>query len=85
MVVIPELEFRDVEREILMRHLVERADHPVLHQRPEPFDFLSVNGTDDILAARVDDCRVGIFTVQPATSDPFSRASYYAHPKSLRT
>ena len=47
-VVIPELELCDVEREILGRHLMEGSDHAALHQRPEAFDGLRVDGADNV-------------------------------------
>ena len=40
-VVVSELKLRNVEREVLLAHLVERADHAALHQRPEAFNGLS--------------------------------------------
>src|SRR5258705_13382819 len=42
-VVIPKLEFIDVERKILTRDFMECADNAALHQRPEAFNGLRVN------------------------------------------
>jgi hypothetical protein len=50
-VVIAELEFGDIERHIFSAHLVKCADHAALENRPEAFDGLSVDCTDDILAS----------------------------------
>ena len=37
-IVVPELEFRNIERQILGRYLVERAHDPALQDRPESLD-----------------------------------------------
>src|SRR4051794_14999626 len=42
-VVVAELKFRDVQRQILGADLVERADDPALNQRPEAFNRLGVD------------------------------------------
>ena len=54
-IVIAELEFGDIERQIFSADLVETADHPALNQRPEPFDGLRVDSADNIFPARVID------------------------------
>jgi hypothetical protein len=54
-VVITELKFSDVQREIFGGHFVEGSDHAALHQRPETFDGLCVNRAHDVLAASVID------------------------------
>ena len=54
-VVVPELELRDVQRQILGADLVERADDPALEDRPEAFNRVRVDRTDNILAGRVID------------------------------
>ena len=53
---------------------MERADHPALNQRPETFNRIRMDSTDDILAARMVDCRVREIFVQVFVSDPLIRA-----------
>jgi hypothetical protein len=48
-VVITELEFGDIERHIFAAHFVECADDAALEDRPEAFNGLSVDCTDDVL------------------------------------
>jgi hypothetical protein len=50
-IVVAELEFRDIEREIFLAHLVECPDHTALNQRPKAFDGVRVNRADNIPAA----------------------------------
>ena len=42
-IIVAELEFRDVQRQVLAADLVIRADHAALNQRPEAFDGVGVN------------------------------------------
>ena len=49
-VVIAELEFGNIKRRIFPAHFVERADNTALEYRPEAFDGLSVDCTNNILA-----------------------------------
>lgn len=46
--VVAELKFRDVEWQIFLTDLVERTDHAALDDRPEAFDGLSVDCTNNI-------------------------------------
>lgn len=73
-VVIPELKFSDIQRQIFLADLVEGADHSALNQRPEALNRLSVHRADDILAARMVDCRVRELLVQVLVADPLIRA-----------
>ena len=52
-VIVSELELGNIERHIFAAHFVERADHAAFEYRPEAFDGLSMNCTDDILASGV--------------------------------
>jgi hypothetical protein len=52
-VVVAELKFRDVERQIFAADLVEAADNAALQQRPEAIDGLSVNNAIDVLTSCV--------------------------------
>ena len=49
-VVVAELEFRDVQRHVLLADLVERADNAALEDRPEALNRLSVDCADNVLA-----------------------------------
>jgi hypothetical protein len=51
-VVMAELKFRDIQRHIFGAHLVERADHAALKQRPESLDRIGMHRADDILVWR---------------------------------
>jgi hypothetical protein len=50
-VVVPELELRDVERQVFPADLVVRADHAALEQRPEAFNRVGVDCADHVLFA----------------------------------
>src|ERR1019366_6270220 len=47
-VVVAQLEFREIEREIFPAHLVHGADHTALHRRPEALDGVRVNGAGNV-------------------------------------
>lgn len=68
--IMPELELVDVERHVGIRHFVERADNAAFEQRPEAFDVLSVNRTDDVLALNVVNGLVRIGGAEAAIADP---------------
>jgi hypothetical protein len=63
-VVISELELGNIERHIFAAHFVERADHAALENRPEAFDGLCVNCSNDILASRMVNSRVWVIPVE---------------------
>src|SRR6266446_2786732 len=63
-VIVAELKFCDVERHIFGTHLVERAHHAALEDRPEALDCLCVNCTDDVLPFGMVNSRVRIFLVK---------------------
>jgi hypothetical protein len=48
-IVVAELKLRDVQRHIFCAHLVERADHAALEQRPKAFNRVRVNRADHVL------------------------------------
>ena len=52
-IVVPELEFRDVQRQIFAADLVERAHDTALQQRPKAVDCLGVDNAVHIAAGRV--------------------------------
>ena len=52
-VILPELKFVQVEREIFLADIVIRPDDPALQQSPEGLDIVGVNLTANILALRV--------------------------------
>jgi hypothetical protein len=63
-IVIAELKLGDIERHIFAAHFVESADHTTLENRPEAFDGLRVNCTNDILTSRMVNCRVWIVHIE---------------------
>ena len=68
--VVTELEFIDVQRQIGSADLVEIADDAALDERPETFDVLSMNRTDDIVAFGVVDDFMRIAWRQTAITKP---------------
>src|SRR5271170_7296322 len=50
---IPELKLGDVERQIFPADFVEAADDPALEDRPEAFNRVGVDRTDDVLTRAV--------------------------------
>ena len=54
-VVIPELEFSDIERHVFAAHFVERPDHAALEDRPEALNGVGMDRADDVLPSRVVD------------------------------
>src|SRR5713226_3059948 len=49
-IAVAELEFRDIERQVLGADLVERAGNASLEDGPEPFNRVRVHGADNVLA-----------------------------------
>jgi hypothetical protein len=65
-VVVAELKLRDVEREIFAADLVIGADNPALHDRPEAFNRVGVDRTDNVVTrALANDVMREIPTKQP--------------------
>jgi hypothetical protein len=60
-IVISELKLRNVQRHVFGAHLVERADHATLEDRPEAFNRVGVDGADNVLLAVVVDRLVIVF------------------------
>src|SRR5262249_22022862 len=52
-IIIPELKFCDVQRQIFVTDLVETAHDTALDQRPEAFDRVRMNCANDMLAGRM--------------------------------
>jgi hypothetical protein len=67
-VIIPELEFGDIEREIFFADFVKCADHAALDERPEAFNRLSVNDASDVLANAMINAAERIFVGQFAVA-----------------
>src|SRR3954453_10962333 len=68
-VVVAELKFRDVQRQILAAHLVEIADDAALKQRPEAFNRLRVNRAVNVLLVAMIDGRVRVAAFFQANVD----------------
>lgn len=76
-VVVPELEFRDVERQIFLADFVEASHDATLDERPEAFDGLLMDRADNVLTARmVNKCTAdilwracGIRSLRPCKAD----------------
>ena len=54
-IVVAELEFRDVERQIFGADLVERADDATLEDRPKAFNRVGMDSADNIMTRGVMD------------------------------
>ena len=50
---VPELKFIDVEMHVFLADLVERSYSVALHDGPEPFDGICMNGSAQIFALPV--------------------------------
>jgi hypothetical protein len=70
-IVIAELEFRDVQREVFGADLVERADNAPLEDRPEAFNGLSVDGAANILPGGMVNCLMREISVEVLVTNPF--------------
>src|SRR5579863_2949757 len=69
-VVITELKFCDVKRQILGANLVERADDTALENAPKAFNRLGVNGTDNVLTLGMVNGRVREFYAELIITSP---------------
>jgi hypothetical protein len=49
-VIVAKLEFGDVQRHVFTAHFVKRADDTTFEDRPEAFNRVGVDGTDDVFA-----------------------------------
>ena len=56
---MPELEFGNVQGQVLFANLVERPDDAPLEDAPKTFDGIRVDGPVDVLAVRVADDFMG--------------------------
>src|SRR5260370_13095162 len=63
-IIVAELEFSDIQRHVFGAHLVKRAHHAALEDRPEALNRLGMNRADDVLALGVVNGRVRIFLVE---------------------
>ena len=64
-IVIPELKFRNIERQIFAANLVISPNHAAFEQRPEAVNRLRVDSPDDVLARTVIDHGVREVLVEP--------------------
>ena len=64
-VIIAELKFRDVQRQIFAADLVIAADDAALNDRPEAFNRVGVDRADDVLPDAVIDNAVRIVRLSP--------------------
>ena len=65
-IVISELKLRNVQRQILIADFVERADNAALKDRPETFNRVGMNRTNNVLAAMVINGGVWVCLIQTA-------------------
>jgi hypothetical protein len=73
-IVIAELKFGDVQREIFGADLMERADHAALYEAPKAFNRLSMDRTDDVLTRCMINRFVREFAIKMFVANPLIRA-----------
>ncbi|MDQ6867650.1 MAG: hypothetical protein M3178_04330 [Pseudomonadota bacterium] len=73
-IIVTELEFGNIERHIFPAHFVECADHAALEDRPEAFDCLSMDRSNDVLTSRMVNSRVGVFAFKALVAAPLISA-----------
>jgi len=69
-VIVSELKLRDVQRHILGGHLVERADHAALEDRPKTFNRVGMDRADNVLVRFVVNHLVRVLAQIVAVSRP---------------
>lgn len=70
-VVISQLEFSDIERQIFLVHFMGAADDATLEGRPEALDDIRVDVAVNVFPRRVSENFVWIFGLEPAIAPPF--------------
>src|SRR5437879_4419514 len=70
-VVVSELKFRDVQRQIFAADLVTGANNAALEDAPEPFNRVGVNGTNHIVLAALANDLVRIGAAQQPVAGMF--------------
>src|SRR5882757_382429 len=70
-VVVAELEFSDVQRQIFGADFVEVTHDAAFHQRPEALDCLGVHHTNNMLAATMPHEVIGVFVFEEAIGRMF--------------
>jgi hypothetical protein len=73
-VVVPELKFRDVQRQIFATDLVIGADNAALEDAPEAFNRVGVDRTDNVIAAALADDMMRKVTTKKPIAGMFIRA-----------
>lgn|SRR6476646_6195125 len=69
-VIVSELKFSNVQRQILCADFVEGTDNTAFEDRPETLNRLSVNSADDVLSLRMIDGCVGEFYAKLVIPNP---------------
>jgi len=69
-VVIPELKFRHIERQIFLADFVERADYTTLEDRPESFNCIGMDCANHIFPLRMIDHLVRILFAKVTVTHP---------------
>src|SRR6185437_10082276 len=70
-IVIAEFKFSDVQRQILLADLMECADDAALDDRPEAFNRVGVDCTNDVFAFRMLDDLVRVQLLDVVIANPF--------------
>lgn len=68
--IIPKFKLVNVEMQILLADLVERANDPALHDGPKAFDGIGMNSPDDVLPPCMIDDLVRILFIQLPVAHP---------------
>jgi hypothetical protein len=64
-IVVSELKFRDIQRQVFCADFVEAADHAALEDRPEDFNCVRADRANNILLAAVIDGLMIVFCQAP--------------------
>jgi len=70
-VVVPELKFSDVQRQIFLADLVIAADDPALEDAPEALNRIGMDSSDDVFASSVLDDLVRVNLLDVPVAGPF--------------
>ena len=73
-IIVAELKLRDVQRQVLFAHVVERTDHAAFEDAPKALNRVGMNCTHDVITARMVDSDVlRKFLIQMLVAGPLVR------------
>lgn len=72
-VIVAELKFSDIERQVLGADFVERANDTAFEDTPETFNCLGVNRADNVLPSRMVNGGMRVVLIQSLVAQPIDR------------